>query len=315
MRKVLRPGALALVGLAGAIGPVMAATAQAASAANPHHATAAGSPAAPGHIVPGLYHVPIIGKQVLPGLGSLLGGERHATPVSSDNWGGYADTNDTFSAVASSWTEPTVNCAGGASGGSLGLGGLTGIAGSLLGGPAAASAFWVGLDGYSSSSVEQIGTDSDCDAGSPSYYAWYEMYPNPSVTLPTTDAVHPGDRITALVSSNAAGSSFTLMIKDATAGWTFSTTQAGSGFARSSAEVIAEAPSECTLVFCNEIPLADFGQVGYSGSSLADSAGKQGSLSAFNANEITMSDNGTTLATPSSLSSDGSSFSMTWNTS
>jgi hypothetical protein len=315
MRKVLRPVALVFVGLAAAVAPVLAATSPPASAAKPQHATAPGTPAAPGHIVPGLYHVPIIGKQVLPGLGSLLGGERHATPVSSSNWGGYADTNDTFSAVASSWTEPKVNCAGGGSGGSLGLGGLTGITGSLLGGPDAASAFWVGLDGYSSSSVEQIGTDSDCDSGSPAYYAWYEMYPNPSVTLPTTDAVSPGDQITALVSSNAAGSSFTLMLKDATAGWTFSTTQAGSGFARSSAEVIAEAPSECTLVFCNEIPLADFGQVGYSGSSLADTAGKQGSLSAFNANEITMSDNGTTLATPSSLSSDGSAFTMTWNNS
>jgi hypothetical protein len=35
----------------------------------------------------------------------------------------------------------------------------------------------------------------------------------------------------------------------------------------------------------------------------------------FNANEISMSDNGTTLATPSSLSSDGSSFSVAWNAS
>jgi hypothetical protein len=31
--------------------------------------------------------------------------------------------------------------------------------GGLLGGPSAASAFWIGLDGYSSPSVEQIGTD------------------------------------------------------------------------------------------------------------------------------------------------------------
>ena len=47
-----------------------------------------------------------------------------------------------------------------------------------------ASAFWVGLDGYSSTSVEQLGTDSDCVSGKPSYYAWYEMYPNPSVRAP-----------------------------------------------------------------------------------------------------------------------------------
>ena len=48
---------------------------------------------------------------------------------------------------------------------------------------------------------------------------------------------------------------------------------------------------------------------------MIDTAGTKGSLSAFDANEITMSDNGTTLATPSSLSSDGSSFSVTWNNS
>ncbi len=320
MRKVLRSGALALVGLAAAAGPVMAATAPPvpASAATASHAAAhatAGTPAAPGHIVPGLYHVPIIGKQVLPGLGSLLGGERHATAVSSANWAGYADTNDTYTSVSSSWSEPKVSCSSSGGGVSLGLDGLTGLFNSLLGGPSSASAFWVGLDGYSSTSVEQIGTDSDCDSGTPSYYAWYEMYPNPSVTLLTSDAVNPGDHLTALVASNAAGTSFTLMIKDTTAGWNFSTTQTGSGYARSSAEVIAEAPSECTALFCSEIALADFGQVGYSGSSLIDTAAKVGSLSAFNANEITMSDNGTTLATPSSLSSDGSSFSVAWNNS
>ena len=66
--------------------------------------------------MPGLYHVPIIGKVTLPGvLGSVLGsgthGLRHATAVQSSNWAGYADTNDTFNSVSSSWTEPTVNCA------------------------------------------------------------------------------------------------------------------------------------------------------------------------------------------------------------
>ncbi len=325
MREVLRSGALALVGLAAAAGPVMAAAAlsvpASASAAAPSHAATharpAAAPAAAGHIIPGLYHVPIIGKQVLPGLGSLLGGERHATAVSSSNWAGYADTNDTYASVSLSWIQPAVACAGSGGGGSLELGasGLTGLFSSLLGGPSSAAAFWVGLDGYSSTSVEQIGTDSDCDAGTPSYHAWYEMYPNPSATLPTSDVVSPGDHLTALVASNAAGTSFLLMIKDSTAGWNFSTTQAGSGFARSSAEVIAEAPSECTVVFCNEVSLADFGQVGYSGSSLIDTAGTHGSLSAFNANEISMSDNGTTLATPSNLSSDGSSFTVTWNNS
>jgi hypothetical protein len=312
MRKVFLSGALALIGLAAPAAPLL--TSATAAAAAPSHAAA---PA--GHAAPGIYHVPIIGKVTLPGLGSVLGnGLRHATAVQSSNWSGYADTNETYSSVASSWTEPTVNC--GSSGGlgdlsSLGLSSLGGLYDSLLGGPNAAAAFWVGLDGYNSTSVEQLGTDSDCDSGTPTYYAWYEMYPNPSVQLPSQYPVQPGDKLTALVSSNSAGTSFTLEIKDATAGWTFSTTQTGSGFARSSAEVIAEAPSSCTVLFCSEVPLADFGQVSYTGSSVIDTAGTKGTLSAFPANEITMSDNGTTEATPSSLSSDGSSFSVTWNNS
>ena len=66
--------------------------------------------------------MPIIGKVTLPGvLGSVLGsgagnGLRHATAVQSSNWAGYADTNDTFNSVSSSWTEPTVNCANSNSG-------------------------------------------------------------------------------------------------------------------------------------------------------------------------------------------------------
>jgi hypothetical protein len=305
MRRVFLSGALALIGLAA---PAATATATAT-------APVARAVDTTGPTVPGLYHVPIIGKVTLPGvLGSVLGigrnGLRHATAVQSANWAGYADTNDTYNSVASSWTEPTVNC----SNSSAGLNSLFGLT-SLLGGPGAASAFWVGLDGYNSSSVEQLGTDSDCDSGTPSYYAWYEMYPNPSVQLPSQYPVQPGDKMTALVAANSAGTSFTLEIKDATAGWTFSTTQTGSGFARSSAEVIAEAPSSCTLLFCSEVPLADFGQINYSGSSVIDAAGTKGSLASFNADDITMSDNGTTLATPSSLSSDGSSFSVTWNNS
>ena len=95
----------------------------------------------------------------------------------------------------------------------------------------------------------------------------------------------------------------------------FSTTHPASGFARASAEVIAEAPPSCGVLFCSEVPLADFGQVSYSGLALTDTAGTKGSLSAFDANEITMVNNGTTLATPSSLSPDGTSFSVTWDNS
>ena len=43
------------------------------------------------------------------------------------------------------------------------------------GGSTAYSSFWVGIDGFSSSSVEQMGTDSDVVNGIPTYYAWYNV--------------------------------------------------------------------------------------------------------------------------------------------
>jgi Peptidase A4 family len=50
------------------------------------------------------------------------------------------------------------------------------------------ASFWVGIDGFSSNTVEQIGTDSDCQNGAPTNYAWFEFYPHPftsaEMTLP-----------------------------------------------------------------------------------------------------------------------------------
>jgi hypothetical protein len=268
---------------------------------------------------PGLYHEPILGKSVLPGLGQILGhGVRHATDVQSQNWSGYADDQDTYNSVAASWTQPAVDCsAGGGVGGGV-LGGLLGAngLGNLLGPGSSAASFWVGLDGYNSNSVEQLGADSDCNGTTPTYYAWWEMYPNPSQVLSSSYPVKPGDQMTAWVASNGSGTDFYLALKDSTAGWSFATNQTASpGFGRTSGEIVAEAPSECNILFCSELPLADFGQVGFGNGDLIDNSGRNGSLSAFNANAITMASSGKTLAVPSDLSADGRSFSVSWKNS
>ncbi len=118
--------------------------------------------------------------------------------------------------------------------------------------------------------------------------------------------MHPGDQMTAWVASNGSGTTFFLALKDATAGWSFGTTQnASPGFGRSSAEVVAEAPSSCNILFCSELPLSDFGQVGFGNADLIDNSGNNGSLAAFNANAITMTVGNKTLAVPSNLSADG----------
>jgi hypothetical protein len=172
------------------------------------------------------------------------------------------------------------------------------------------SSFWVGIDGYNSNSVEQTGTSADCiGKNRPSYYAWYEMYPNPPVNLSMT--VSPGNVMSAEVS--VVGTSFTLTITNVTTGASFTTTQTLSSAAKSSAEWVAEAPSSCFHT-CTVLPLANFGTVNFSGS-FTTGNGHTGSINdtAWSNDQITMVGNGGAVkAQPSPLSGDGQSFSVTW---
>jgi hypothetical protein len=213
----------------------------------------------------------------------------------STNWSGYAVTGSTGSvtSVSGSWIVPTVT-------------------GSRR--TTAYSSFWVGIDGFSSSTVEQIGTDSDVQRGRAVYYAWYEFYPNPMYQISMT--ISPGDVMTASVAYS--GGVFTVSITDKNSGATFSTSATVSSAARSSAEWIAEAPSS----YFGVLPLANFGTVkfGYdytavSGTCYATVSGTSGNIGSFGSSvqEITMVTNsGTVKALPSSLSSDGTSFTVMW---
>lgn len=155
----------------------------------------------------------------------------------SSNWSGYAAAGHVFRSVSASWTQPAAHCRPGAANHG-----------------AAYASFWVGLDGYRSPSVEQIGTDADCRGRTARYYGWYEMYPAPPVRLGRK--VRPGDRLSASVTFGAA-STYTLVLRDRTKGWTRTVTRKRAGLARSSAEVITEAPSAAGGV----VPLANFGTV------------------------------------------------------
>ena len=57
-----------------------------------------------------------------------------------------------------------------------------------------ASSAWVGLDGFTSNTVEQDGIEADCSSGSASYFAWREAFPPPSSR---SFKINPGDSITA----------------------------------------------------------------------------------------------------------------------
>jgi hypothetical protein len=173
----------------------------------------------------------------------------------------------------------------------------------------------VGIDGYNSNTVEQTGTDSDCQNGSPTYYAWYEFYPHPSFIINTV-TVKPGDTMMAEVVYNGH-SSFTLTITDQTTVQSFSTTARLTSAQLSSAEWIAEAPSSSGGV----LPLANFGTVFFgsdytivSSTNFATVGGSTGPIGSFppsSRQEITMVDSSNNpIANPSALSADGTSFSI-----
>ena len=127
---------------------------------------------------------------------------------------------------------------------------------------AAYSAFWVGLGGFATNAttLEQVGTESDCsESGVPTYFAWYEIVPAPSIRVNLK--IHPGDTITSAVL--VTGTTVLVEIKDRTRSVSFTkrlATLANPDV--SSAEWIAEAPSECEMR-CQVLPLANFGTVAF----------------------------------------------------
>jgi hypothetical protein len=198
----------------------------------------------------------------------------------STNWSGYAADSSTYTSVSASWVQPTGTCTS----------------------ATRYSSFWVGLDGYNSSSVEQTGTDTDCVDGTPQYYGWYEMYPADSYSFGNT--VKAGDVITASVVYEGSNE-FKLTLADTTQNWSVSTTQTLANAARSSAEVIIEAP--CCTNSGGILPLADFGTV-----NVSDSVVDGSPIGDLSPTQIIMVDSsGHDKDTVSSLSSD-ENFSATW---
>jgi hypothetical protein len=196
--------------------------------------------------------------------------------TTSTNWSGYAVTGSAVNYVTGTWTVPTVSTT-----------------------TSGYSAVWVGIDGYNSTTVEQLGTAEDVANGKATYYAWYEMYPSSSVTISMT--VKAGDSITASVAYS--NSSFVLTIHDTTENETFTKTLSLSSAARTSAEWVVEAPSSNDSV----LTLANFGTATFT-NCYATINGTTGPIDTWSAYQINMvSSNGsTTLATTSSLT-DGTS--------
>jgi len=161
--------------------------------------------------------------------------------ATSTNWSGYAATNNfthpsknSVSAVSGTWIVPTLKATPNDS----------------------SCSYWVGIDGYNSPTVEQIGTEHDWDHAHniQSNYAWFEMYPGGSYQI-NGFPLHPGDVISASV-VYAGNSTFVLTLINDTqkittiipSSYTRSTTAL-----RQSAEWIIEAP-----YYQGILPLSNF---------------------------------------------------------
>jgi hypothetical protein len=214
-------------------------------------------------------------------------GMKGLSDVQSTNWGGYADTGSSFSNVSASWTEPGASC--------------TSRSESL-------AAFWVGIDGYSSDSVEQDGTLIECYNRTAYQYTWWEMYPTNDVQV-VGESAAAGDAITASVVRS--GTSYKLTVTDATHtanSFTKTETCSASSCVDSSAEWIAEAPTGSSGVE----PLSDFGTWTASNAAVTEGS-TAGTISSFTDDEITMIDSsGATKALPGALNGSGNGFSVTW---
>lgn len=216
--------------------------------------------------------------------------------LESENWSGYAVTGSDFTKAEGSWTIAEVDCTAT---------------------PNTYSAFWVGIDGYSSDTVEQTGTIAYCSGTRPVYYAWYEFYPAGSVEI-TSVPVSPGNKISASVSYS--GEEFTVTITNESTGRSHSQSARVAGAKRSSAEWIAEAP--CCTTSGGILPLSDFGTAhfgadytGVSDTNDATDTSTSGRISNFGSDIqkiIMVSSKDEEEAVPSALTSDGTSFTVAW---
>ena len=225
---------------------------------------------------------------------------RNVTVSYNTIWAGYAVTGSDFTQVQGSWIVTPVNCK------------KT---------PNSDSSEWVGIDGWSSNTVEQIGTDADCNGKTPFYYVWYEFFPLNTVVISDV-SIAPGDKFSASVTYDG-DNEYTVSITNDTTGQSFSKEVKfkgadGSGAPkRNSAEWIEEMDGNELSDFGVD-PFGEFYTGVSGGTDSATDSTTSGPINDFGSavQESISTKNGTSgskdTALPSALASDGASFTVTW---
>jgi hypothetical protein len=230
-----------------------------------------------------------------------------ADATNSSNWAGYAvhKPGVSFRTVSGTWRQPSAKCTPGVQ---------------------TYSAFWVGLGGFSldAPALEQTGTEVDCSiSGKVVSTAWYELVPAASSPIKLT--VRPGDLMRARVT--VTGRQVIISLDDLTRHSGFKKTVNANVIDVTSAEWIAEAPSQCvSLDSCQTLPLADFEPTKFDSATVRSSDGHFGSISdrKWGWTKISLTPGGRRFAaysgsgpaagaaSASSLLPGGRSFSVSW---
>jgi hypothetical protein len=200
----------------------------------------------------------------------------------SHNWSGYAATGGTYTSVTGTWTVPQFSPDG------------------MFGMDAA----WVGIGGVRSRDLIQAGTQQTVSgSGSTQYEAWVEMLPRTSRPVPLR--VHAGDSVTVSIAEQTSDE-WLISFMNNTTGQPYQTTQHYVS-SHSSTDWVEEAPSGGRG---NLLPLDNFGSIVFSnGTAVKD--GQLVTIASANARAITMvGDVNQSLAVPSGLSDDGTSFTV-----
>jgi hypothetical protein len=242
------------------------------------------------------FFVPTSTAATTPSPGSTMDtqslAELHAvsTGTPSENWAGYIvqGVSGAVSDVSAQWIVPSVTC----------------------GSDKTYAAIWIGIDGSSDRTVEQIGTEQDCENGQALYYPWFEMYPRPPSNLLKLP-IEPGHVMKAEVKYTGSDQ-FTMTLTDVTTGQNFSTTRTDRGARRRSAEWIVEAPASRHI-----LPLANFDtvQITDAATTLNGRAGTITDTSWLHKAMIMATTKGTLKAQPTTLTSDGGGFEVIWRSS
>jgi hypothetical protein len=243
--------------------------------------------------------IPAPSNPGIPGITGTTNGTVQPVQLST-NWSGYAVTStpgsptSAFTSVQGTFDQPSIVC--------------NGKAGRFV-------ADWVGLDGFKDQTVEQDGTFATCSGPghmTPSYVAWYEMYPAASMNV---FKVNAGDEIKPAVSF--ANGVFSLSISDVTSGQTKSISAACKSCRRTSAEWIIERPELCNKTgTCFLSPLPNFGLATLSSDKAATEAGGPAPMSSYSPIPMDMvQPKGTTvelLDQTNPLNGAGNAFTVTW---